>query len=104
MTNPIYSFLKACGGNWRNAIFLDCRQCVFGRSDCCPGFLLAIDADGKAVIIAVETLQKSMSETIDKVDCAAIVDIHAFERACSSWLIWQTDDSTCCPFLQLTTF
>lgn len=39
LAKQLYLFLSACGGNWRNTIFVSCPE-----SDSIPGFLMDADA------------------------------------------------------------
>lgn len=97
----LYSFLHATGGNWRNAILIECRDCVYEKN-VCVGYLFTADRDGKPILISVDRFQQITKETVVKEECAAILSKRAFESVYSSWLIWQIDHPQECILLQLT--
>lgn len=97
----LYPFLQASAGNWRNAIFVECRRCPFGRSPLCEGFLIVADEDGSPIVLAAEQFFEYSGERVDKGECAAILDRNSFESAYALWLKWQIDTPDTCALLQL---
>ena len=71
-SKTLYQFLQSTQGSWRNAFYVDCIECPYGRTDC-GGHLLTADA-----IIAKE----------------------AFEKLFHSWLVWNVTDPNTCSILQ----
>lgn len=101
-STKLYRFLQATAGNWRNAIFIECRNCSGSNTGPCAGFLLAADADGAPILLTNEWFQAQTGEQIDRIECAAVLTREAFENAYSLWLKWQIGDPSRCPLLQLT--
>ena len=90
-TRQIYLFLSACGGNWRNTIYISCPSCRKG-----PGFLMAIDRDGKPVIVSIKQFQGAIEEMIDPTECRGHLDRSAFSDIYSRYLLWRLPaESTC---------
>ncbi len=78
----LYLFLSACSGNWRNSIYISCQKDN-------PGYLLAVDRDGKPVIMAVEQLQHLAGEQIDSTECRGQLTQSAFQDIYAQYLLWQ---------------
>lgn len=98
----LYRFLQAAAGNWRNAIFIECRNSTCNNTGPCSGFLMVSNADGAPILLPVEWFQEQTGEPVDKEECAAILSSAAFECAYSLWLKWQVDDPLRCVLLQLS--
>ncbi len=60
----LYLFLTACGGDWRNSVFISCRE----EQDA-PGYLTAADRDGQPVIMAVQQSYQMTGVWIDSAEC-----------------------------------
>lgn len=98
---PFYTFLKAAQGNWRNSIYLYCS-----RPSCphdCGGFLMAADADGIPVLIAVKEFEVLSRETVDPRECSSILSQRAFESAYALAILWRTVSSSDCPLAAFET-
>lgn len=94
-----YPFMRAVRGNWRNALFISC-----GCQTCrplCKGFLMAVDADGRPLLMPVETLRQLTGESIDFTDCQGVLEKQAFEAAYSQYIEWHTVSENDCSLLQL---
>lgn len=98
---PVYSFLRAARGNWRNAIAIVCQTCPYSETPICAGHLMAVDALGTPVILPIEALNAVAGGSVDITECAGILDRYAFEGAYGLYLQWQTDSSVDCPIKQL---
>lgn len=101
-STKLYRFLQAAAGNWRNAIFIGCRNCTCNNTAPCAGFLMVSSADGAPILLPVEWFQEQTGELVDKSECAAILSRAAFESAYSLWLKWLIDDPLRCALLQLS--
>lgn len=96
-----YPFLKAAQGNWRNAIYLYCS-----RPSCphdCGGFLMAADADGVPVLIAVREFEALSGETVVPGECSSILSRRVFESAYALAILWRTVSSSDCPLAAFET-
>ena len=97
----LYPFLQATAGNWRNAAYIACKSCPYGRSPLCAGFLLTTGADGAPIILSADLFHKQTGEYPDQSECTAILTRSAFESIYGQWLKWQVTDSAACTLLQL---
>ncbi len=100
LKNTLYRFLELTQGSWRNAVYLECTACAFGKTQCGP-FLLTTDAGGTPMLYPVEQLQRETGQTVDKTECAAVLSADAFARLFHQWLLWNVTDSGKCCVLQL---
>jgi len=82
-TRRLYLFLSACGGNWRNSIYISCQE----QADH-PGYLLAVDRDGQPVIMSVERFQHRTGEQIDPAECYGQLTEPAFKHIFAQYLLW----------------
>lgn len=98
----LYHFLQAAAGNWRNAIFIECRKCTCNNTAPCTGFLMVSSANGSPILLPVGWFQEQTGEPVDKEECASILSRAAFESAYSLWLKWQVDDPLRCVLLQIS--
>lgn len=97
----LYSFLQASHGNWRNAIIIHCHSCPFEQNPLCSGYLMVADAEGKPLLISVDSFQEVSGELVDPSECVAVLDRSAFEAAYAQFIEWNTVDRSSCLFSQL---
>lgn len=50
-SKTLYQFLQSTQGSWRNAFYVDCIECPYGRTDC-RGHLLTANAEGAPLLFA----------------------------------------------------
>jgi len=93
-----FEFLHAARGNWRNAMFIECSACPHESKNPCSGYLLISDADGKPIILPVDTLNVVSA----KEECVAVLDRRQFESLYSLWIEWQVDSPEACPLRELS--
>lgn len=86
LARPLYRFLSACGGNWRNTIFVSNPE-----SESNPGFLMAVDRDGCPVIMELESFYQMTGEQIDPAECYGQLTRDAFENIFAQYLLWHTN-------------
>ncbi len=98
----IYPFMEAVRGNWRNAFFLECASCPYGRAGECAGYLVTADAEGKLILMPVNQFQEATGQKAEKTECAGIMERRAFIAAFSLYLDWHTVSDETCVLLQLT--
>lgn len=101
-TCNIYPFLEAVRGNWRNAVFLDCTSCPYGRTEECKGHLVTADAEGKLIVMPVFLFQRWTGQQVEKEECMGILEQEAFVRAFPLYLEWHTVSDETCLLLQLS--
>lgn len=83
-SKQLYLFLTACGGNWRNSVFISCRE----EQDA-PGYLLAADRDGQPVIMAVQQFYQLTGVWIDPAECCGQLTEAGFEALYAQYLLWR---------------
>lgn len=99
----LYSFLHAARGNWRNAFYIRCRECLYGQQPLCPGSLLAMDPEGRPVLMPVDLFRQTSGETIDVDECVATLDRGGFEALYAKLIEWTVSSPRDCPLLELST-
>jgi hypothetical protein len=99
---PIFSFLSAANGDWRNAIYIFCDACSYGRRVRCEGFLLAFDGDGAPVLLRAETVKWIAGQAFESSECVEKLERRAFERLFARWLVWRVDSQEMCALYNLT--
>lgn len=101
----LYSFMRAVRGNWHNALFINCncQSCSHRGHLPCKGFLMAADADGRPLLMPVETLRRLTGESVEASECRGILDKQAFESAFSQYIEWHTISDEDCSLRQLDT-
>lgn len=97
--NDLYQFMAACGGNWRNTIYLPCVGCSTHPK--CEGYLVAMNSRGAPVFMEIGRLRKLSREEIDPAECLSKMEKAAFEQLAYRFLTWEADDPNICPFPQL---
>ena len=98
--NKPYIFSTLTRGNWRNALFIECKICPYGNT--CDGYLLTADTEGAPVVFPVNTFCEETGERIEKNECAGILSREGFESLYNRWLLWNVSDKKQCSLLQIT--
>lgn len=96
--NAFYLFLSLTRGNWRNAIYIECKNKC---NQDCKGYLMISDTEGVPVLFPVSVFEEKIKETIDKSECSAILSKQAFESMYNRWLLWNVADKKKCSIPQL---
>jgi len=81
-TRQLYLFLAACGGNWRNSVYIPRREGT-------PGYLLDADRDGKPLVMAAEQFQQLTGEQIDPAECCGLLTEEGFAALYAQYLLWR---------------
>jgi len=81
-TTRLYLFLTACGGNWRNTIYIP------GKKDSL-GYLMAADRDGRPVIMTIAQFQQLTGEQIDPAECCGLLTEEGFAALYAQYLLWR---------------
>ncbi len=95
-TKHLYRFLTACGGSWRNTIYISCQE----KEDA-PGCLLAADRDGQPVPIAVQQFYQMTGVWIDPSECCGRITEAGFESLYAQYLLWRCSAAEEHPLRQL---
>lgn len=97
---PLYRFLSLTRGSWRNAFFIECSCCPYGKSGC-AGYLLTTDTEGAPLILSVTYFEKATGDIVDKCECAAVISREAFESLFNRWMVWNICNPKECSILQI---
>ena len=88
LARQLYRFLSACGGNWRNTLFVSCLESESGS-----GFLMAADRDGCPIIMEQKTFYQMTGEQIDPTECCGQMTKDTFGSVFAQYLLWHTNQS-----------
>lgn len=81
-TCKLYAFLTACGGNWRNTVYISAQ-------DGGNGWLMAADCRGCPVIMPETVLCRAAGRQIDPDECRGQMSEGAFRDIFARYLLWQ---------------
>lgn len=95
----LYVLMSLLRGNWRNAFYVECKNCPFGQN--CGGFLLTTEPEGSPILYSVSEFEKQTGETVDKTECVAVIDRTAFESLFDRWIVWNVSDKNSCSVRQI---
>jgi len=79
----LYLFLTACGGNWRNSVFISCCE------EHIPGWLLVADWNGQPVIMSIQQFYQMTGVWIDPAECCGQLTEAGFETIYTQYLLWR---------------
>lgn len=91
--NAFYLFLSLTRGNWRNALYIECKNKC--KPDC-KGYFMISDTEGVPMFYPVSVFEDKTKEIIDVNECSGILGKHAFESIYNRWLIWNVADKNNC--------
>lgn len=97
----VFLFLSAVKGNWRNAIYVECRTQTCPHAAECSEVLFAADADGQPILLPVSALRTCGIHEVDKHECVGCLEKSAFVAAYRRFLDWHTDTDGDCVLRQL---
>lgn len=97
---PLYTFLHAAKGSWRNSVFVECGACPYGKTNC-GEFLMAADAQGHPVFFPVDTFYQLTGQIVEKEECLTVLKRSEFEALYALWLEWQVSSPQECAIEQL---
>ena len=80
----LYRFLTACGGSWRNSLFISSRE---GTDH--AGYLMAVDRDGQPIVLTVRQFQQASGEQIDPAECCGKLTEAGFGTLYAQYLLWR---------------
>lgn len=97
--NPFYLFLSLTRGNWRNALYIECKNKC--KPDC-KGYLMVSDTEGVPFLYPISVFEEKTKQLIDVNECSGVLRKQDFEAVYNRWLIWNVADKNNCSILQLT--
>lgn len=81
-TRQLGRFLSACGGNWRNAVFI----CGADENE---RYLMTADRDGVPVLIELGSFCRQTGISVDTDECCARMGQDVFETVFAQYLLWR---------------
>lgn len=96
--NAFYLFLSLTRGNWRNALYIECKNKC---SRDCKGHFMISDTEGVPLLYPVLLFEKKAKENVDVSECSAILSKQAFESVYNRWLLWNVADKSRCSIPQV---
>lgn len=92
----IFDFLEACGGNWRNAVYVSCEYCYHPCKAECRGCLLTADIKGRPMAISLTQFEAITGWKVEPSDCIGRLSRYAFDELFRYYRIWECDDLSTC--------
>lgn len=92
----IFDFLEACGGNWRNTVYVSCEYCYHPCKAECRGCLLTADMQGRPMAISLKRFEAITGWKVDPSDCIGKLSKYAFNELFRYYSIWECDDLSTC--------
>lgn len=100
----IHSFLNATEGNWRNAVYIECRYCKYERTSLCtkqPDMLCVAAADGSPLLLPVSDAEILFARCLDKSECLVEISNLRFQDLFRLYISQYCEDKTSCPLLRI---
>ncbi len=93
----IHRFLNLTGGNWRNSIYIECKECKYKRNENCGDFLCVPDENGELVLLPICDCNILFARYIDPSECLLWISRPMFREIYKAW--WGRNESEMkCPF------
>lgn len=92
-------FLRACGENWRDCLYLECGSCDRACAPRCRDLLCTFDADGTPLYIPVHDAECYWQTTLDKSECLACLSAKVFRSLYRNWFFTHTHSLGACALL-----
>ncbi len=83
----LYRFLVLVGGNYRNALYTECRHC---------GYMITADIELRPILFPVQKFYDLTGEYPQRDEMAEQIGKAAFESVYRRWLMWNTDSNDEC--------
>ena len=95
----IHKFLNLTEGNWRNSIYIECKQCKYQPHEGCGDYLCVPDENGTPVMLPIFDCKILFSSYIDPSECLLWVSHLRFEDVYAAWIKARQSDPDRCPFI-----
>lgn len=90
-TYSIFDFLKNCGGNWRNAVYIPCGFCFHPCRADQRGALLTADSYGRPRAVSVAWYEAVTGQQINPSECLGTLRRIAFDTVFRDFAVWECD-------------
>lgn len=88
----IFDFLKNCGGNWRNTLYIPCGGCIHPCKAEQRGALVTADSYGRPQAISVARYEAITGQRIDPDECAGTLQQYAFDAVFREFAFWECEE------------
>ena len=95
----IHKFLNLTEGNWRNSIYIECKQCKYQPHEGCGDYLCVPDENGTPVMLPICDCKILFSRYIDPSECLLWISHLRFEDVYAAWIKARQSDPDRCPFI-----
>lgn len=95
----IHKFLNLTGGNWRNSVYIECRNCKYEQHDGCGDFLCVPDENGTPILLPIYDCKVLFSRNIDPSDCLLWISQYRFREIYTAWMKTHQPKPDKCPFI-----
>lgn len=90
-TYSIFDFLKNCGGNWRNTLYVPCGVCIHPCRAQQRGALVTADGYGRPQAISVARYEAITGQRIDPDECIGTLRQYAFDTVFREFAFWECE-------------
>lgn len=97
----IFDFLKSCGGNWRNTLYVPCGVCIHPCRAKQRGVLVTADSYGRPRAISVERYEAITGQRIDPDECVGTLRQYAFDQIFREFAFWECEQIGDCLLCRL---
>ena len=97
----IRKFTKYSKGDWRNAVFVECKVCKYEKEECSGNLLFVTDPDGVPILLPENIVSELSGEIIDKSECLFEMSNAVFEQFYSNLIVNKCDNPEFCPLKTL---
>ena len=97
----IFDFLKSCGGNWRNTLYVPCGVCIHPCRSKQRGVLVTADSYGRPRAISVARYEAITGQRIDPDECVGTLRQYAFDQIFREFAFWECEQVGDCLLCRL---
>ena len=97
----IVEFLRSCGGDWRNTLYVPCGICIDPCRAKQRGALLTADNYGRPQAISVERYEAITGQRIDPDECVGTLRQYAFDQIFREFAFWKCEQVGDCLLCRL---
>ena len=96
----IQKFQTLTRGNWKNSVYVECKQCKYEPHEACGDFMYIPNENGVPVILSVSDCTLLFSRIIDPSECLLWIDHLKFQDIYYAWIVTNQKDPFQCPFFK----
>lgn len=97
----IFDFLRSCGGDWRNTLYIPCGVCIHPCRAKQRGVLMTADSYGRPQAISVARYEAITGQRIDPDECVGTLRQYAFDQIFREFAFWKCDQVGDCLLCRL---